>query len=85
MAAAISVAILRVAGTFVEVDPQAFMDLMVGFKEERPLIVHGVVGSIKRKHAYVTNIRGVTFYCESEDPLPISVDVEARRVHVVKV
>lgn len=78
-------AILRVAGTFIEVDPNTFLKLVSNYKSEGLLIVHSTTGVVRRKHVYVTSIRGLVFYCESESLLPISVDVETKAMRVVKI
>lgn len=76
--------ILRASGTFIEVSPDTFLRLVNEYRDDGPLIVHGVIGVLHKKHVYVTCIRGLIFYCESNGLLPLRVDVEAKTVKVLK-
>lgn len=57
---------------------------MRDYRDDGPIVVHGVVGIFRKKHAYLTSIRGLIFYCESERALPLKADVEAEIIRLVR-
>lgn len=75
---------VRAGGTLVEVDPGQFVDLTRRFREKDALVIHGVMGYFRKKHVYIMGINGVTFLCETPEKLPVKVDVEAEKLHVLK-
>ena len=65
---------IKAVGTIIRVEPQEFMKVLN--KSEQSLVVHGIGGFWKKKHQYLTNYRGLNFYTEAIDPLPLTYKAE---------
>jgi len=75
---------VRAGGTLVELSKNQFLDLIRRFGEKDFLVIHGMIGVLKKKHLYLTAINGITFICETAEELPVRVDIEAKRLHILK-
>lgn len=76
---------VRVSGTLVKLKESQFVKVVEKYRDKGVIVVHGTVGVFKKKHLYLTAIHGIVFYCETEKPMAISVDVEAEKLYIVRV
>jgi len=67
-AAAIARAI-KASGTLVEVEPREFGRLLD--RNSEPLVVHAPAGLFGNKHRYLMGYRGLAFFTDSADELPL--------------
>jgi hypothetical protein len=65
-AAAIANAI-KASGAIVRLEPDQFAKILA--KLDAPVIVTGTTGIFTKKVQYLTNYKGLFFYCVSENPL----------------
>ena len=70
---------LILGGPIVSVDGDYFVRL-VSENRDKLLVVHAVVGIFSKTHVYATNYKGFTFVTKTKEPLPITPDVEAKRI-----
>jgi len=69
-----------VSGFVACLDAEEFLKALAAAGSARSPIVHGVLGLVWKKHIYAFSINGlVIVYC-GEEPLPVTPDIEARRV-----
>jgi ABC-type branched-subunit amino acid transport system substrate-binding protein len=60
---------LKASGAIVKIAPDQFMKILA--RMEEPLIAVGQTGFLKKKPQYLTNYKGLFFYCVSEKPLTL--------------
>lgn len=75
---------VRVSGTLVKLDVSQFIKVIEKYRDNGVIVVHGVVGTFKKKHLYLTAVHGIIFYCEAEKPIPVTVDVEAKKLYIMR-
>lgn len=68
-AAAIAQAI-KASGTLVQLEPRDSARMLQ--KQESPLVVRAKAGLFKTKWYYLTTYKGLAFFCNSPEPLPLS-------------
>lgn len=67
-AAAVANAI-KASGAIVKLEPTEFAKILA--RQDAPVIATGMTGVFTKKHQYLTNYKGLFFYCVSPDPLPL--------------
>ena len=67
-AAAVANAI-KATGAIVKLEPTEFAKILA--RQDAPVIATGMTGIFTTKHQYLTNYKGLFFYCASKDPLPL--------------
>lgn len=72
-AAAIANAV-KASGAIVQVEPDDFLKILA--RTEDPLVVTAEGGFFKTKHQYLTSYKGLDFYCNSDELLPLPADAE---------
>ncbi len=73
---------LILGGPMVAVDTDTFLRIVSG-NRDKVLVVHAVVkGLFSEKHVYATNYKGFTFVTKTKEPLPITPDVEAKKIWI---
>ncbi len=71
---------LVLGGPIVQVDSNYFARIVSG-NRDKILVVHAVIkGLFSEKHVYATNYKGFTFVTKTKEPLPITPDVEAKKI-----
>jgi hypothetical protein len=74
-AAAVAVAnAVKASGAIVQVEPEDFLKILA--RAEHPLVVTAEGGFFKTKYQYLTSYKGLDFYCQSEELLPIPAGTE---------
>ena len=67
-AAAVANAV-KASGAIVQVEPEDFLRILA--RTTDPLVVTAEGGFFKTKYQYLTSYKGLDFYCNSEDLLPM--------------
>ncbi len=75
-AAAIANAV-RASGVLVKLDPLEWRKLLE--RLDRPLVVTSEGGTFGRRYRYLTSYKGLAFYTQSREALPIPGDAEVVR------
>jgi hypothetical protein len=75
-AAAVANAV-KASGAIVQVEPEDFLKILARAKD--PLVVTAEGGFFKTKYQYLTSYKGLDFYCNSDELLPIPVGTELIR------
>jgi hypothetical protein len=81
-AAAIAQAV-KASGSIVSVEPTDFGSILR--RADRPLVIAAPGGIFRRIHVYLTSYKGLTFYTNSREPLPLPADAEviyAKRIWI---
>jgi hypothetical protein len=81
-AAAVAQAI-RAAGSIVRVEPEDFLRILR--RQTEPLVVHATGGFFRTRYLYLVSYKGLAFFTQSPDPLPLpggSEVVRARKIWV---
>ncbi len=73
-AAAAIVQAIKASGAIIRLEPEEFMKIMS--KSEAPLVVTALGGVFTKNHQYLTNYKGLHFYCKSEVPIKLPSDAE---------
>ncbi len=67
-------------GPLALVDRDTFLRIISG-NRDKLLVVHSVIkGFFSEKHIYATNYKGFTFVTKTKEQLPITPDVEAKKI-----
>jgi hypothetical protein len=75
VAAAAAVAnAIKASGAIVQVEPEDFLKILARAKD--PLVVTAGGGFFKKKFQYLTSYKGLDFYCNSDELLPIPAGTE---------
>ncbi len=69
VAAAAQMNAMKAQGVIVQVPPDVFLTLLDRITE--PLVLRAEVGLINRKKRYLVSYKGLAFYTDSEDKLPM--------------
>lgn len=72
-AAAIANAV-KASGSIVKVEPQEFVKVLN--RIDKPLVVVAKGGWLNKKYKYLTNYKGINFYCLASDPVSLPGSVE---------
>lgn len=72
----------QIGGVLVELDPKTFLNLMAGLKAKGVLVIHGLTGVFSKEHVYLIPYQGAIFLTKSKTKLPITPDVEARKLRL---
>jgi hypothetical protein len=73
-AATAAIQAMRAMGTIIELDQEVFEEIL--YRQEEMLVVHATSWIFGTRHKYLTSYKGLTFYCQSRQPLPLPPDVE---------
>ena len=73
-AAAAIVQAIKASGAIIRLEPEEF-DKIIS-KSEAPLVVTALGGFFTKHHQYITNYKGLHFYCKSEVPIRLPSDAE---------
>ncbi len=71
---------MRLAGPLIKLSTQQFVFFVEKYREKGIIVVHAIKGIFSKKHVYTTAYHGLVFYCETSNPLPIPVDIEAEKI-----
>ena len=72
-AAAIAQAI-KASGAIIQLEPTEFLKILS--KSEGPLVVTALGGVFSKNYQYLTNYKGLHFYCKSDTAINMPVDTE---------
>jgi hypothetical protein len=72
-AAAIANAV-KASGAIVQLEPEEFLKILARAKD--PIVVTAEGGFFKTKYQYLTSYKGLDFYCNSNEVLPLPGSVE---------
>lgn len=72
-AAAIARAI-KASGAIVQLEANDFIKILS--RTEKPLVVTARGGFLNRRYRYLTNYKGLFFYCEAKEPVMLPVNME---------
>ncbi len=72
-AAAIAQAI-KASGAIIQLEPTEFLKILA--KSEAPLVVTALGGVFSKNYQYLTNYKGLHFYCKSDTAIKLQADVE---------
>lgn len=72
-AAAIANAV-KASGAIVQLEPDEFLKILG--RAANPLVVTAEGGFFKTKYAYLTSYKGLDFYCQSDEVLPLPAGAE---------
>lgn len=65
---------IRVSGVVVHVKPEEFAKILARARD--PLVVRAKGGFFGNKHDYLMSYKGLAFYCNADEPLPLPAGVE---------
>ncbi len=67
-AAQIAMAV-KASGTIVQVEPEAFLDVLA--RQKAPLVVHATTRLARKRYHYLTSYKGLAFFTKSPTELPL--------------
>jgi hypothetical protein len=65
---------VKASGAIVQLEPDEFLKIVARAKD--PIVVMAEGGFFKTKYAYLTSYKGLDFYCQSDEVLPLPGGVE---------
>jgi hypothetical protein len=81
--AAAQVEAIKATGIIIEVEPDTFLSLLARITE--PLVIRADSGMFVRRKRYLTSYKGLAFYTQSGEKLPLPMNceiVEARKIWI---
>jgi len=72
-AAAVANAV-KASGAIVQLEPEEFLKILA--RANDPLVVTAEGGFFKTKYGYLTSYKGLDFYCQSDEVLPLPAATE---------
>ncbi len=63
---------------WIHLDRDSFLNIVNTLRDRGLVIIHGIAGTIKKKHVYIATYHSLVFVYESEEPIRVPVDIEAR-------
>ena len=82
-AAAVIAQAIKASGAIVRVEPGDLLTILA--KAEGPLVVAAEAGWFTKKYQYLTSYKGLAFFAQSPQPLPLPAGVElvaARKIWI---